>query len=114
MIVRLWHARARPDKAEAYVTHAEESVRPFLHNIDGFISGQLLTRPLGDKTEIVAITYWNSLEAVSLFGDGDPGLVLETDAMKALLDDWDPRAKIYEAALSDTVWRGHAAEDLAP
>lgn len=107
MIARRWRAWANgPEKADAYVTHFEETVRPQLEGSEGFVDARLECVESEDgRTEIVVVTRWKSMDAVRAFaGDDVDAAVVEAKA-RAVLTDFDPLVRHIELA-DDTAF-GH-------
>jgi heme-degrading monooxygenase HmoA len=84
MIVRVWRARATPERADDYPRHLTESVLPKLRDIPGFRGAYLLRRADGAGVEFVVLTRWASMEAVERFAGPTPeAAVVEPEARAA-------------------------------
>ena len=69
-IVRIWRGRTRRDRADEYEAYNyEEGIKPLLEKALGV---QSLREDIGEETEFVTISYWESVEAMSRFTGGDP------------------------------------------
>ena len=80
MIVRIWRgrtSRARADEYEAY--NYEVGIKPLIAKALGV---QTLREDREHETEFMTISYWQSVEAMGTFTNGDPTKVhhLERDA----------------------------------
>ena len=88
MVARIWKAHASAENAARYVSYFEARVAPELTAIAGYQGAEVLVGS-GPNAEIVVITRWTSLEAVSAFaGDDIEAAVVHADAA-ALLSDYD-------------------------
>ena len=69
-IARIWRGRTRRDRADEYEAYNyEEGIKPLLEKALGV---QSLREDIGEETEFVTISYWESVEAMSRFTGGDP------------------------------------------
>jgi uncharacterized protein len=100
MILRLWKACSRVEKAGEYVQYATTKVFPALAAIEGHRGAYLLLRPLDDATELMVLTLWQSMEAVRRFAGQNPGkAVVEPDA-RAILTSFDDSVTHFEVVHS--------------
>jgi len=67
MIARIWQGRTRPGMGKSYFAYLEETGVKEYRATEGFRDLIMLTREIGDETEYVLITFWDSIEAVRLF-----------------------------------------------
>jgi heme-degrading monooxygenase HmoA len=101
MIARLWSAHTTPVLSDSYLQHFEQSVRPQLQRVDGFLGATVYTRPHPGAVEILVTTYWKSFAAIDAFaGAGRETAVVAAEAA-ALLTDFDKRVRHYEIALAE-------------
>jgi uncharacterized protein YciI/heme-degrading monooxygenase HmoA len=85
MILRMWKARATPEKSGEYIDHATKKVFPSLGAIEGHSGAYLLRRAVGGAVEFVVLTLWTSMEAVRKFAGARPEkAVVEPEARAAL------------------------------
>ena len=69
-IARIWRGRTRRDRADEYEAYNyEEGIKPLLEKALGV---QSLREDIGQETEFVTISYWESVDAMSRFTGGDP------------------------------------------
>ena len=104
MIARLWSARSTPQNAPAYAAHLRTHVLPELDGIQGYAGSMLLERTVADGTEILVITYWESMEAIRTFAGGDAETAVVADAAAAVLTEFDDRVRHYEVTVQDGQW----------
>jgi heme-degrading monooxygenase HmoA len=95
MIAREWRAWAvRPNDA-LYEEHFRTAVLPHLREIPGCVGAQLLRREAGGEVELVAVTYYESLESIRAFaGDDLERAVVAPDAQRVLAR-FDQRCRLY-------------------
>ena len=75
MIARMWRGWVTDEKAPAYVDYVNETGIAGYLATPGNRGAQLLTRALGDgRTEIVTLSWWDSLDAVRAFAGDDVGV----------------------------------------
>jgi|SRR5689334_108936 heme-degrading monooxygenase HmoA len=97
MIARVWHGYAADrSAAERYVAHFRSNVVPELESLPGYRGAQLATRDTGAEIEFLALTRWESMEAVRAFaGDCPERAVVEPEA-RAALSRFDEHVTHYE------------------
>lgn len=79
-VARIWRGRTTRQRADEYEAYGYEvGIKPLLKHAMGV---QLLREDRGNETEFVAISYWESVEAMTRFTGGDPTVIhhLERDA----------------------------------
>ncbi len=99
MIARVWHGWTSERNAEAYERHFRTTVLADLRRLDGFEGAQLLRRQDGQEVEFVAITYFESIEAVRGFAGSDYGVAVIADEARRVLSRYDRRAEHYTVVL---------------
>ena len=98
MIARLWRGRANGVNAAAYLRHFTETVMPELRMLAGHQGAWLLRQDVDGETEFLALTLWDSLDAIRSFaGDAVETAIVEPQA-RAVLSDFDGFARHYEVA----------------
>ncbi|MBI1879218.1 MAG: antibiotic biosynthesis monooxygenase [Chloroflexi bacterium] len=100
MIVRTWRGEATASDANHYLRHFKENVLPQLKEIAGFRGAYLLRRELNDRVEFLAMTMWESMEAVREFADDNPDKAVVEPEARAVLADFDLTVKHYEVVVS--------------
>lgn len=100
MIARVWRGWASPAYADVYQEHFNSAVLGHLRQIDGFRGARLWRREDHEEVEFVAVTTFESLEAVRAFaGDDYEQAVVEPEARRVLTR-FDERCRHYELAVS--------------
>jgi heme-degrading monooxygenase HmoA len=98
MIVRMWRGRAKGANADAYERFVTTKVFNTLPAIAGHRGAYLLKRPLDGEVEFVAVTVWESRDAIRTFaGDAIDRAVVEPEA-RGLLSSFDDFVSHYELA----------------
>jgi heme-degrading monooxygenase HmoA len=98
MIVRMWRGQAKAANVTAYEQFVTTRVFAGLPEIEGHRGAYLLKRPVGDEVEFIAITLWDSLDAIRKFaGDAIDRAVVEPEA-RAVLSDFDDFVRHFELA----------------
>jgi heme-degrading monooxygenase HmoA len=96
MIVRIWRGQATIENADAYYRHVTGTVFPALAGIRGHRGAYLLRRETDGRVEFLALTLWESMEAVRQFaGEDIENAVVEPEA-RAVLAEFDTFARHYE------------------
>ena len=72
MIARIWQARTRPGMGKPYRSYLEQTGVKEYKATEGCRNVLVLTREIGDATEYLLITLWDSMEAVKRFAGPDP------------------------------------------
>src|ERR1700721_1871634 len=100
MIARIWHGTAPPSTAAAYDRHFTTTVAPHLKGLAGHRGAYLLRREVGGQVEFVAVTLWDSIEAIAGFAGGDPTAAIVEPEGRAALSTYDDVARHYEVAFA--------------
>ncbi len=84
------------------------TVLPGIHRVNGYKGAHLFRRRDGEEVEFVAITYFESLDAVRGFAGPDYEVAVISEEAKQLLTRFDPRATHYTVVLGpeDTSRKG--------
>jgi heme-degrading monooxygenase HmoA len=98
MIVRLWRGQATNANADAYFRHVTGSVFPSLKALAGHRGAWLLRREVDGRTEFLAMTLWESTEAIQAFAGSDIGSAIVEPEARAVLSEFDDVAHHYQVA----------------
>jgi heme-degrading monooxygenase HmoA len=71
MIVRMWHGRTLPEKADAYAAFLAERAIPDYRATPGNIAAYVLRRDEPDATHFITLTHWESEDAIRAFAGED-------------------------------------------
>lgn len=72
MIARIWRGAVRREDADAYVRYVRETGIAGYTETPGNRGAHLLRRDVGDLTEIVTLSFWDSMDAIRGFAGDDP------------------------------------------
>lgn len=98
MIARVWRGVAVAGNADAYQHHAIGTVFPGLRDIPGHRGACLLRRAVGGRTEFLAVTFWESIDAIRAFAGSDPDTAVVEPEARAVLAEFDDFVRHYEVA----------------
>ena len=96
MIVRMWHGRVPTSKADAYREFTHARAIPDYQSVTGNISVHVLERLEGDVTHFIALTFWESLEAIKDFTGEDVEVAKYYPEDKDYLLEFEPTVVHYE------------------
>ena len=96
VIVRSWSARATPEGVESYRRHFQSDVLPRLKAIPGQRGAFLLSRAEPTATELLVLTFWESMEAIRAFAGPDATTAVVAPEARAILEDYDRQVRILE------------------
>ena len=96
MIARIWRGRAKAGDAEHYRRHAIERVFPALKKFSGHRGAYLLTRGVEGEVEFLAVTFWESMDAIKSFAGANPDKAVIEPEARAVLSDFDDFVRHYE------------------
>ena len=103
MIARIWRGWAAAEDAEAYAGHFRDRVLPHLAGIDGYRGARLLRRADGDEVGYVAITFFDSLDAIQEFAGADAEEANVEPEARRVLSRFETRCEHYTVVASDEV-----------
>ena len=71
MIVRIWRGWTRPEDAEAYGDYIRRTGIAAYEATPGNRGAYVISRPDGERTEFLTISFWDSREAIAAFAGPD-------------------------------------------
>lgn len=71
MIARIWRGAVRPGDGDAYVAYIEDTGIRAYRETPGNLSAHMLRRDLPDRTEIITLTFWDSMGSIQAFAGDD-------------------------------------------
>jgi len=95
MIIRIWRGLCTPESADAYERHVTRKVFPALTRIHGHRGAYLLRRQAEGQVEFLAVTAWDSMEAVREFAGQNPDIAVVEPEAQAVLADFDQFVRHY-------------------
>jgi heme-degrading monooxygenase HmoA len=99
MIARLWRGRtATATNAEAYFRYLTGTLFPSLKELAGHRGAWILRRDVDGRTEFLAVTLWESRQAIEAFAGADIDKAIVEPEARAVLVEFDDFARHYEVA----------------
>ena len=71
MITRIWRGWTRPDDTETYAEYIVSTGIDAYKATPGNQGAYLISRPDGERTEFLTISFWDSLESIRAFAGED-------------------------------------------
>ena len=96
VISRHWRGVAKLEEADNYIHHLRSDTFPKLARIDGFIKASILRRPIGERTEFLIVTTWQSLEAIRKFAGESVDTAVVPLSVQAMMVEYDREVLHYE------------------
>jgi heme-degrading monooxygenase HmoA len=98
MIARMWRGAVRREDADEYGAYIGETGLAGYEATPGNRGAWLLRREVGDLTEFVTFTFWDSLDAVRAFAGDDVDRAVYYPEDDRFLVERDDRVKHFEVA----------------
>jgi heme-degrading monooxygenase HmoA len=98
MIARIWRGAVRSDDAEEYARYMTDTGLADYKATRGNLSATMLRRNLGDRTEFVMFTTWDSMDAIKAFAGDDPERAVFYPEDERFLIERDETVAHYEVA----------------
>ncbi len=98
MIVRMWRGQTKAANADAYEQFVTGRVFASLPAIEGHRGAYLLKRPIGEEVEFVAVTLWDSLDAIRQFAGAEIERAVVEPEARAVLSGFDEVVRHFELA----------------
>ena len=96
MIVRTWSGWTHRDDENAYEQYMREVALPGYTAIDGNQGVLMLKRPVGDRTEFLMVSLWDSIQSVEAFAGSEPAKAVFYPEDERYLVARDERVRHYE------------------
>ena len=96
MIARIWSGAVRSDDGDAYAAYIAETGLAGYRATPGNLGAWLLRRDVGDRTEFVTFTLWESLDAIRAFAGDDVETAVYYPEDDRYLIERDERVKHYD------------------
>jgi heme-degrading monooxygenase HmoA len=102
MIVRTWRCWATSEGADAYAAYLTGTVFAGLKKIVGHRGAQLLRSEADGRVEFVAISYWDTVEAIQQYAGADISRAMVKPEARAMLAGFDEVVNHYDLAYDTT------------
>jgi heme-degrading monooxygenase HmoA len=99
MIARMWRGRIRSNDAPEYVAYVNETGIQEQRRTPGNRGSMILQRDLGDETEILVVSLWETLESVRAFAGEPIEQAVYYPRDEAYLLELEPEVAHYEVAV---------------
>jgi heme-degrading monooxygenase HmoA len=96
MIIRMWHGRVPAAKKQQYLDYLIRTGLKDATAISGNRGVELLARDMGQLTEFVTLTRWDSVEAIKAFAGADFQKARYYPDDAQYLSEMEPFVKHYE------------------
>ena len=100
MIMRTWRGQAVGTNADAYARHFSHTVSVSLKTMSGHRGAWLLRREADGQTEFLALTLWQTRQAIEAFAGRDIDKAIVEPEAQAVLSSFDDFARHYEVAFA--------------
>jgi heme-degrading monooxygenase HmoA len=101
MIARIWSGAVRKEDGDAYAAYIGETGLAGYVATPGNRGAWLLRREVGERTEFVAFTLWDSLDAIRAFAGDDPETAVYYPDDDRYLVARDEKVKHYEVTTEE-------------
>jgi heme-degrading monooxygenase HmoA len=98
MIARIWRGAVARDDRDAYAEYMHETGVAEYARTPGNRGAWMLRRDVGDRTEFVMFTLWDSMDAVRGFAGDDPDVAVFYPEDERFLVERDTTVTHYEVA----------------
>lgn len=104
MVVRVWRGRSNAANADTYEKFLRETAYPDYGEVRGNRGWMLLRRSLDESVEFMFVSYWESMEAVARYAEGDPNRPKYYPEDRAALLDLPDRVDHFEIVDLQSRW----------
>jgi heme-degrading monooxygenase HmoA len=98
MMARIWRGWTSTKDAAAYAAYVQQTGIAAYRRTPGNHGAWILQRAVGDRTEIVTLSFWDSMEAVARFAGDDVSKAVFYPEDDSYLVDRDLSVTHYEIA----------------
>ena len=101
MIARIWSGAVRREDGDAYAAYIGETGLAGYRATPGNRGAWLLRRDVDDRTEFVAFTLWDSLDAIKAFAGDDPEIAVYYPEDDRYLVERDDKVRHYDVTTTE-------------
>jgi heme-degrading monooxygenase HmoA len=102
MIARIWRGAVRREDGDDYVRYIDETGLSAYADTPGNRGAWMLRRDVGENTELITLSFWESLDAVKAFAGQDYETAVFYPEDDRFLVERDERTTHYEVARAIT------------
>jgi heme-degrading monooxygenase HmoA len=99
LIVRIWHGWTSHEDADDYIRFVRDEVFPEIDQVEGARGAYLVRRESSSEVEFIALTLWESLDAVRAFAGEDYEQAVVPPTGRNLLSRFDTHSAHYETVI---------------
>lgn len=110
MIARIWRGRTRSSQAKEYAAYVERTGVAAQRKTPGNLGSMVLQRDLGEESEILVISFWDSWEAVRAFAGEVPERAVYFPEDRAYLMELEPEVRHYEVPVAELAVSGRMGQ----
>jgi heme-degrading monooxygenase HmoA len=97
MVIRSWRAIASSQRVvDQYTTHLERTTFKEMARLDGNLGASLSKKPIGDRFELLVLSYWRDMDAVRQFAKGAIDDAVVKPSTQQLLESYDAKVEYFE------------------
>jgi heme-degrading monooxygenase HmoA len=101
MIARIWRGRTPLDLAEEYVDYVKDTGVEAQRSAPGNLGSMVLRRDLGEESEILVISLWNSWEGIQAFAGELPEIAVYYPRDPEYLLELEPNVVHYQVPVAE-------------
>ena len=101
MIARIWTGAVRTQDGDEYAAYIGETGLAGYRATPGNRGAWLLRRDVADRTEFVAFTLWDSLDAIKAFAGDDPETAVDYPEDDRYLVERDDKVRHYDVTTTE-------------
>lgn len=96
MIARIWRGVVRTDDAAEYIDYVRRTGVDHYRSTPGNLDARILHRRVGDRTEIITFSLWESIDSIRQFAGDDPSQAVYYPEDDRFLIERGPTVEHYE------------------
>ena len=109
MIIRSWRAIASSQRVvDEYASHLERTTFKEMGQLDGNLGASLSKKPIGDKFELLVLSYWRDMDAVKQFAKGAIDDAVVKPSTQKLLESYDAKVEYFEVCAASGLVPGQS------
>src|SRR5215467_9748902 len=112
MVIRSWRAIAASQRVvDQYTSHLERTTFKEMARLDGHLGASLSKKPIGDRFELLVLSYWRDMEAVQRFAKGAIDDAVVKPSTQKLLESYDTKVEYFEVCGASGLLPGQLSAD---
>jgi heme-degrading monooxygenase HmoA len=98
MIARIWRGTVRSADADEYAAYVQKTGIEQYRSTPGNAGAWILRRDIGELTEVVTFSLWESMDAVRAFAGDDPSRAVFYPEDERFLVEWGKTVEHYDVS----------------